>query len=293
MRPSFDLRSALILTFLVSIPAIAAAQVIDVFEDQDAMPQTKVSVTDSDGNVVIDNGTASSDSGGIQADGGITLEFERQNSSILVPASVNGKKVYFLFDTGATFTTLIGPFARAANVYPRKNYPVGMSQTAGGKRAMQFGLIDRLDLGGRRHSAVTYAVCNECPSGIYKGRPIVGLLGLNVVGRYRYSIDEGAGKIEMYPHSEYSNRKRDVTPWLKADFDSVPETFKEWRAVVTMQSQAPRSIRDLRVQFTCANGKSHTLGPKTISARNKAKFSKSFEAGECPGMNFDIVSAKW
>ena len=292
MRQPIRLRPLLLIAALSLVPALAIAQVIDVFDDQDKMPETKVSVTDSEGNVVIDT-TGSDSSGGIQADGGITLKFERQNTSILVPAKVNGKDVYFLFDTGATYTTLLGPFAKAARVYPKKDFPVGMSQTAGGQQAMQFGLIDRLDLGGRRHTNVTYAVCNQCPSGIYKGRPIVGLLGLNVVGRYRYSVDDGAGKIEMYPNSAYANRKRDIMPWIKAEFDSVPETFKEWRAVVTMANQAPRKIRDLKIEFTCADGKSHELGPKTLSARGKTKFARSFEAGECPGMNFDILSAKW
>lgn len=280
---------ALILGLCVSS---SHAQVIDLFDDQDTMPASSISITDAEGNSVA--ATVEVDSTGATSTGNtITLNFERQSSSILVPVRVNGKEVYFLFDTGASYTTLSPKFARSINVLPKKDYPVGMSQTAGGPRPMQFGLIDRLDLGSRRHTAVTYAICEQCPSGVYKGRPIVGLLGLNVVGRYRYSIDDGAGKIEMTPHSDFANRKRDVFPWLKVAFNASPESFEEWRAEAIVSSLAPRPIRDLQVHFTCSNGAAHALGSKNLSAKGKTTFAKTFSGQECPGMDFDVISARW
>ena len=149
-------------------------------------------------------------------------------------------------------------------------------------------------LGGRNHAGVSYTVCDNCPTGVYKGKPIVGLLGLNVINRYRVSIDNGSGKIEMFASASYSDRKRDIEPWLQmGDVGAKPDGKGNYVTTVSVHNQAPRTISELTLVLTCTNGNTVELGQKSISAGSKAKFSKAVDASKCMGAGFDIVGAKW
>ncbi|MEZ4458833.1 MAG: retropepsin-like aspartic protease [bacterium] len=279
-----------ILAFLMCLSSSAYAQkVLEMFEGQNDLPETSGGIRVES----MDKGTVSefSDSG---ADSGITLVFEHQGSSILVPATVQGKPVYFLFDTGATTTTLSYDFAKSAGILPKADYPVIQVQTANGPAFAQFGLISQLVLGGRNHAGVSYTVCDNCPTGVYKGKPIVGLLGLNVINRYRVSIDNGSGKIEMFASASYSDRKRDIEPWLQmGDVGAKPDGKGNYVTTVSVHNKAPRTISELTLVLTCTNGNTVELGQKSISAGSKAKFSKAVDASKCMGAGFDIVGAKW
>lgn len=283
------LLSCFVLTALCLTTSPAWAQkVLEMFEGQSDLPDTAGVVQVES----LDKGTSTSfGDSGTQVDGGITIRFEREGASILVPATVNGKGVYFIFDTGATTTTLSYEFAQAAGLMPAKDAPVTQVQTANGSAVVPFGLINRLNLGGRDHSGVTFAMCTNCPVGIHKGKPVVGLLGLNVINRYRVSFDESAGKIEMYPNASYSDRRRDIEPWIQVDDFSVAAGSKP-KATAAIINRASRSIHEVTVVLKCDNGKRISLGTKSISAKSTQKFSKVI-TDSCPRFQFDLESPKW
>lgn len=280
-------RFIVIIGLLLFSPGVFAQKVIEMFEGQNELPESTSGIRfDSlDG-----GGSAASEAG---ADGGFTLLFEREGATMLVPARVQGKAVYFVFDTGASTSTLSYEFAKAANILPKSDYPAVQGQTANGPVVFQLGLIDRLELGGRLHTGVTFAVCNSCPSGMHKGIPVVGLLGLNVISRYRVSIDDGAGKIEMMPGSRFSDRSRDIVPWLVVeDFQISIDTGKH-KALIKVQNLAPRRISDVILVAQCADGKQVEVDRKTLEARAKTTFAKLIAPGDCRIVDFTFDQPKW
>ncbi len=277
----------LLFLILLTAPITAWAQTIDLFDGQDKMEQKSIEIGSTDG-----GSTTFDDQPGHQSDGGITIKFERKDSSIMVPAKIHGKAVYFLFDTGATYTTLTSGFARSAGIMPGKDAPTSMMQTANGPRAAAFGLIDNLKLGGRGHANVTFSVCDACPTGNYKGRPVVGLLGLNVVGRYRYSIDEGVGEIQMYPHSAYLDQVRDARPWLELVDRKLKMDDNEFSVKYVLKNRAKRSMREVKVSISCPNRTTEVT--HSIPARGTSTFTaKKFDVKACRSPQFDVVSVRW
>jgi hypothetical protein len=280
-------RFFVIIGLLLCSPSVFAQKVIEMFEGQNDLPESTSGIKfDS-----LDAGGSSESESG--AYGGFTMIFEREGSSILVPATVQGKPVYFVFDTGATTSTLSYDFAKAANILPKSDYPTVQAQTANGMAVFQFGLIDQLVLGGRLHAGVTFSVCSACPTGMHKGKPIVGLLGLNVISRYRVSIDDGAGKIEMTPGSRFSDRSRDIGPWLVIeDFQITIDTGKH-KALIKVQNLAPRRISDVTLMAQCADGKQVEVDQKSIEARGKTTFAKLSAPGDCRIVDFSFDQPKW
>src|SRR5690554_4541524 len=189
----------LLLSSCLAASSVNAQQVIDLFEGrQDAEPAQ---------NLVVDSARSSartesmSDVSVLQIDRGrggdgsshggqaLRLPFERLGSSILVKAKVQGRAVYFLLDTGATYSTLTPEFARDVGLTPADSGPKTMSRTANGMVERTFGMIPRLELGDRMHTKVSFTICESC-GGTGRDYPIVGLLGLSVLRRYRMTIDD-------------------------------------------------------------------------------------------------------
>lgn len=272
-------------------------EVIDLFENQGELQAKPITVESLDGRtssaarVEFDEGDSSG-----RYDGGLTLRYERNGSAIIVPAKIEGREVYFLFDTGASFTTLSSAFAKKVGILPKKGYPATMVQTANGPTLARFGLINSIQLAGRSHSGVTYTICDACPSGTHKGKPLVGLLGMNVIGRYRTSFDDARGVIEMIPTHTYSDRARDIEPWIQVSYDGGKRKGKEGKQLVfvgRVRNNAPRRIDRMTVAFTCAGGETVKVS-KAIASGSTAQFKATMSSGDCrKDLDADIVDSRW
>jgi predicted aspartyl protease len=291
--PRAAIKPFVVALLAVAVPAFAQdrGKSIDVFDNQDEMSTSAISIEGPAG--AVDGASEFDGATATHTGAGITIHYERNGSAILVPAKVEGKSVYFLFDTGATYTTLSGAFARAAGIAPGEDSPVMMGQTANGPTASRVGLMNRLELGGRSHYGVTFTVCDACPSGMYKGKPIVGLLGLNVIGRYRTSFDDAHGVLQMSPTVAYADRRRDIKPWIELDYGRSQRDGKTFRFVLNVRNRAPRGVKSLKMKFSCAGSKP-TMMSKSVRAKSKLRVEQSIESGKCPlGFSGDIVEAKW
>ncbi len=286
----------LVTILMFGAPAVAQEAVIDVFEGQSEMKSTVVRVESTDGSPIIESGSGDDDSDyGGDPEGGFTLRYEKRQSSILVPATVEGHAVYFIFDTGATYTTIDAGFAAKAGVTPKEGSPVGQSRTANGIVATRYGILSSLVLGGRNHGGVTFGMCANCPSGMHKGKPIVGLLGMNVIGRYRTSFDHSKGVIEMTPSSNYADRAADVDLWMDVEYKSflLDRNGKDFVAHGVVRNRGRRTIRQVTVEFTCEGG---TPATSTISvgAYATAKFRVVIKDGNCrAGTERSVINARW
>ena len=262
---------------------------IDLFDGQDKMSESTITVeAESSG------GDDDDFEPGNGIGGGFSLSFEQRDSSILVPATVDGTAGYFTFDTGASFTSITGSCARAAGVMPPKGAPMLTFSTANGQTQSPIGVVNSLRFGGRDHQGVTFGLCEGCPGGQYKGKPIIGLLGMNVIGRYRTSFDHSRGVIEMSPSSGYSNRWRDVEPFLDIQFARpvVARDTNGWEFTGTIHNRAPRAVRELTLECECAG----VTGRDTVKvgARSKAKFKIVVKDPRCRlGFDRRVVDARW
>lgn len=225
--------------------------------------------------------------------GGFTLPFEQRASSILVPATVEGRDVYFVFDTGATYTAISTTFAKSAGIMPRPGGPVATFQTANGPVKSPWGVVNNLRFGGRSHHNVTFGACDACPSGSYKGKEIIGLLGLNVIGRYRTSFDHSRGVIEMTPSGAYHNRWRDVEPFIEVAFDQPRIITKSASFLFTglVKNSSPKTVRELTLECSC-DGVTAREKIK-IAPGTSTKFSILLTTPRCDQFDRQIVDARW
>ncbi|MFB6264523.1 MAG: retropepsin-like aspartic protease [Bradymonadaceae bacterium] len=309
MRP--DVAPGLALGVLVAVtfpgPPVEAGEPIDLFEQSAETPSGASDDDDSETERPVVKsvaGESSSDDSRVPGRGSriIELPFRREGSVILVPARVEGRPVMFVYDTGATYTTLRPGFARRAGIMPSKSAPTSIARTAGGMRKIRFGLADSISLDGHRHAGVTFSVCAPCvPHVEVDERPVVGLLGLNLLRRYENEIDESEGRVTLAPTDETANRRADVEPWLELNITSHDYRNeagrRRLRVELQLDNRAARSIRRLELSVTCrrSEGESPTRRLESISVPARGGESVEFETGwrYCAGLDWSIRSARW
>lgn len=280
----------------VTLSPVATAQgggdAIDLFEGQESMAAGNVSIETLDG-APVDRQDEWDGSTPVRVDGGLTIRYERGSSGILVPAEIAGHDVFFLFDTGATYTSINTDFARRAGIAPRATNPAIRLQTANGLVEARLGLLSNLRLGGRNHHGVTFVDCRDCPSGVHRGKPIVGLLGMNVIGRYVTSFDHDRGVLEMTVGSRYDDRSRDIEPWLTIDTGKSLRIETVLRFNATIVNRSPRRIRKLDVRVQCRGGEPVNLS-RGIPAGGKVTLKETIRSGDCSsGARPEVVGARW
>ncbi len=294
-------------------PAGASGQVISLFGDEiedveferDEGDQADEGSGESDGDegeegetsgVIVDRGTGGG--AGVGVSRAIRLEYDQHGSAILVPARVGTEEVYLIFDTGATYTTLTEDFARQARVSPPADGPRGIAQTAGGLTETRFGLIQRLGLGDQTLTNVTYSICDPCGGIEYRGRPVVGLLGMNVLRRYRVSMDGGV--VELMPSSNYADRSGDIEPWVTAEFAGTWVRSDRGRpeAQFRVENLSSRQVRGVVVELVCTNRQGEEWEARTQSltlaagAHQDVTFQGS-AGGGCMGYQTRVVQGRW
>ena len=230
----------------------------------------------------------------------IRLPYERRGSSMMVPARIGSHDVYFLFDTGASYTTLTSAFAALIGASPRANAPNVVVQTAGGLVETEFSLLNHLTLGTQRLEHISFIVCDPCGGFVHQGRPVVGLLGLNVLRRYRVSFDDTAGLIELHPHAEFSDRSSDIEPWIESeltDFRLAAGSGTRAIATLSLRNFAHRSIRDLVIELECTTLSGEIrqarTSPAILSARGTAETTASLDVAGCLQLQPRLLQARW
>ncbi|TXD37074.1 hypothetical protein FRC98_10070 [Lujinxingia vulgaris] len=249
------------------------------------------------GGLVIERGAAGVGGSGSRS---IRLSFERNGASVLVPAKVGRIDVYFVLDTGASFTTLTAEVARQARVTPDATAPTTLMQTAGGVRQAQFGLMTALQLGQTTLRQVSYTLCDACGFGTYRDRPVAGLLGLNVLGRFQMNLDTAAGEVELSPNPDFRDQSADMRPWLTyqikphqvhLDRRSLP------RLAVEVQNASHLQAQQVVVEFRCRlqDGSVERVRTRsiTVPAKSTADTELAQSVSACRGWQAELVEGFW
>lgn len=225
-----------------------------------------------------------------------TLEAKSKGGAMLVEAEIGGREVYLVVDTGATYTALTTEFARKAGVYPHRGAPEALVQTAGGPRRVTFGLIGELSLGDQRLQGVSYTVCDECGGpGLDGDRQVAGLLGRNVLDRYRVSVDATREEVELVRQDGFDDQSADIKPWLHVEFGTPEDTSSP--PPMRIENRARRTIHEMGVEIRCVTV---TGGDKTVQARTgrvRARSSHEMSIDDpimgCRSIELDLDEGRW
>ncbi|MBX9569455.1 MAG: aspartyl protease family protein [Candidatus Obscuribacterales bacterium] len=137
----------------------------------------------------------------VRLDKPVVLPFVYSHKEIVVKASVNGgEPVDFLFDTGST-QTLIDRRLAAENMLDKQ---AGMNMNAAG--GMFFGQatdIQKLGLGELSVPNVQAVIVDLSAHSRQLGKPIAGVIGVNVLNRFAVTIDYGKSQISFRDFATY------------------------------------------------------------------------------------------
>jgi clan AA aspartic protease (TIGR02281 family) len=98
-----------------------------------------------------------------------------------LPGSINGRSVDFIVDTGASFTTISGDFARQLGI--NKCLQVGVTHTANGDAPMCHVTVSSLSFGGFNYSNLTISL-NPTMQGVV-------LLGNDLLSGFKVNQQSG------------------------------------------------------------------------------------------------------
>lgn len=109
-------------------------------------------------------------------------------AAIVVPVSINGRdSVDLILDTGATYTCVDTALATALAL-PERRMGVGVAVGVGGTGRVRLHAVDSLRVGGAVVRDLTVCAMDlRALRGV--GRNVHGLLGLNVLRRFRVTLD--------------------------------------------------------------------------------------------------------
>ncbi len=308
MRKSVATTTYLFTALVMASPAVAQ-EGISVFEggDDDDGPITiggeaSGGGDDLEGESLAIEGTGSSASPSTNWSAQATLRFVEQGGVMFVPAKVAGKKVYFIFDTGAGLTTLTPAFAKRIGAAPGKDSPRITTLTANGPRAARLSVAKSMSLANVKLGAFTFSTCEPCGSRPIKGAPVVGLLGRNVISRIDFKVDDEAGVITLRAKPNAKNQRRDIERWLAVDFQRGKSPDK---GVMVLGNKAPRKVRNVTFELVCqTSGKGDytqeitfsSVGPRQVAKKTfksmKFGLNKKKERG-CVKPSLTLKSASW
>lgn len=220
----------------------------------------------------------------------IALPYEGDGNRLMVEVVLDhrGKQheLVFLLDTGATYTTLPKRLFDQLGIPLSDDSPTLTLHTANGDRSAQLGLVDQLWLGDFAISNTAIATCDPCES-----EDVVGLLGLNVAGRFNTTIDADRREV-IFSSRREATRNLDMQP-----FTEVSATLTEYDAYTTvtaqLQNQSPHAIHDAEIRVGCED-RFWLIRMPSASAGEEVEATKRLPEHErCERYGVRLHRARW
>ena len=222
----------------------------------------------------------------------IVLGYDGDDRSLRITIDVDGPHISELYkvilDTGATYSTLSADALDEIGVHIAPDAPWVELRTAGGLIEAPLALVDAIWLGEFPVEWVTVAVCEACSHA-----PIEGLLGLNVLQRFRVSIDHESRKIELHPRRDDSNRRLGIGHWLKVTGRITRSAEGNIDLELHGRNQARQAIASAVINISCSGvGFAVELGeiPARGEAYTRIDLPKDMN---CEEHTLDLSRAHW
>jgi hypothetical protein len=189
-----------------------------------------------------------------EARGDVVISYEGEGETLRVRAFFDGprygEELSMIFDTGATFTTLNRRALEMLEVPVPADAPVAVLRTANGEVEAPLVLVDAVWLGDAVVEWVTVAVCDSCASD-----DVFGLLGLNVTGQFKVSLDHDHEQIQLGALAGPENRRLDVGQWLRLQSRLLRWQDGRLEVEVTGDSLARVAIAEVATEIECPGGR--------------------------------------
>ena len=220
----------------------------------------------------------------------IILPYEGSGTSLVVPVGLehDGAEVdvSMIFDTGASFTSVDSETLRALGVRVPADAPEVMVRTANGERITRLVLIDTVWLGGLAVEGVTVGLCDACAH-----EEEVGLLGLNVSGRFLVTVDQQTRELRLRPR-DHTDRTADVRYWVEPAARATAWPDGRIDVEVTLANHSPRMVRGAVVRIGCDDG--YDVKMPDIPPGETGESRVNLRTGaECEGYTVELRSAGW
>jgi clan AA aspartic protease (TIGR02281 family) len=190
----------------------------------------------------------------VALDGDIIVPFNEHGAAIFLSVGLEGpngdiKQLDYLFDTGASYTTITTATARELGVDVPDDAPSLEFNTASGLRESRMVHLPALTLGDLRIPGLLVSVCDSCAT-----ERTGGLLGLNVMREFLVQMDYQANRMRLVPrvHEGRPNRAYDIAPTLTMQVEGRPEIWLgriRWIVTLTNNGTVPIDGAMPRVDF--------------------------------------------
>lgn len=221
----------------------------------------------------------------------VVIPYEGEGQTMTVSVGLEGPKtqadVGMIFDTGATLTTVDHATLTALGVTLSSKSPQVTVRTAGGDRQSHLALLNRLWVGGMEVEGVTVSVCDACAD-----KDAVGLLGMNVSGLFRVTVDSARQELVLQPHKKPRNRVVDVAPWLK--LQATATRWEDGRIEVEVRGYniSDRLVKHATVGIRCEDDWTAELG--SVPPGGTATAVVSLPVGSlCVDYSIGLERARW
>ena len=290
---------------------IFAGEPEEVEGDEPPVPPSKVIIDTGQGpelgggssSVVIETGRPAQDGArGVR----MKVPVRRQGTAMFVEVEIGGKRALMMVDTGASLTTLTPAFATSLGLLPGPGAPKLEFQTANGRVQSPLGMIKALKLGSQQVRRVTFGVCESCGGKLPgEASEVVGLLGMNVLGRFRMKVDTGAKELELESNLGTSDTAADLSPWLAIKLTPSPrppkKAQKEKRTgflSLEVKNRAPYAIRQLVLSLQCVSQEEGRVEFKSDPVDLGATKTKQVPIhtslqGACEEANVEVAGGQW
>lgn len=212
------------------------------------------------GDETLEQWTAEAD-GHVDRDKAITVPFTAEGTAILLdvtfdmPAGSSGAgklTLPYLFDTGASFTTISTATAAKLGLVVPEDAPVLTFNTASGPRESRMIHLPSLWLGDVQIQGLLVSVCDGCVNDRHQG-----LLGHNVMREFFAQIDFKNQRMVLLPRIAQTKRNRwyDIEPMVELKVEGTAEVWLgRVRWVVRVHNRGHVPIRDVVPVVKFADG---------------------------------------
>lgn len=231
----------------------------------------------------------------------IAVPFSAAGNAILMSVELRGPagrvELPYLFDTGASFTTVNTKTAEKLGLSVPATAPTLQFNTASGPRESRMVYLPGLRLGDTVLEGLLVSVCDGCVN-----ERTEGLLGLNVMREFFVQMDYQAERMHLIPrqHEGRPNRAYDIGPTVKLDVEGTPEIWLgRIRWVLLVENRGTVAIEGVTPEVQFSNGQRMRGAP--IARIEPGAFGRSLVEGKTQargardelGFTLTIAEAYW
>lgn len=212
----------------------------------------------------------------------LSVPFAEEGTAILMDVTLHGPgsdtkvTLPYLFDTGASYTTISSETAAKLGVQVPDDAPTLTFNTASGPRESRMVHLPALQLGQVTIPGLLVSVCDACVN-----ERTDGLLGLNVMREFFVQMDYKNQRMQLLPRvaAAAPNRAYDIEPVVELKVEGAAEVWLgrvRWMVLVRNRGTVP--LRNVVPVVEFADGP--TLRGATISEVAPGKVGRALVEGK-------------